>query len=164
MYNHFEYGRYLAENLKAIQHTASEPHYFRATDQIALTDLLQRISQASGILLVAWDAMKSGFEWHGSDSLIERPEYAFWLLKQTAGDDIETVFSAQNECRTIAKEIVARMFADSDNYAPNGLNLLDKGSVKLEGIGHAGDNFFGVEISFSFIQGINYQLKPEMWM
>ena len=162
-YNHFEYGEMLASKLKAIKHTKEDVHFFRATEQTRYEDLVDSMSSAHGTILIALNGAVSDFLWVDSDSLMERPQYSFCVLKNTVSDDTDTIFLAQSECKEIAMQIIARMLRDSDSYKNNGLNLINKNSFKIEGIGPVGDNFYGVELSFSFDQGTDFRIDTTMW-
>jgi hypothetical protein len=117
-YNHFEYGETLAQKLKAIAHTDSEQHYYRATEMEDLQELNARLSGARGMILVAIDGCNSDFGWENSDSLMERPQYFFVVAKATPGNDTAQIFTSQSECKAVALQIIARMMQDGNSYKP----------------------------------------------
>jgi hypothetical protein len=163
LYEHFIYGEWLAEHLAAIRHTASDPHFFRATEQTSYNDLLNSISSAHGVILIAIDDMNARLSFSAPDSLIEFPKYTFLILRETNSDDIDSLFAAQSECRQIALQIIARMKFDSLRYSDNGMNNLDENSFQISGAGPVSDNFYGVELSFSFNNGIDYHVNADFW-
>jgi hypothetical protein len=161
-YNHYSYCEMLATRLKPIGHTTNERRFFRATEQDSPEELATRISAAQGTILVAIDGADSSFSMPNSDLLVEKPAYSLLLLSQTESDNTDSIFAAQQSCRQIAKEIIAKMLEDALKYL-NGLEFVDGNSFKVGGIGPVGDNFYGVNMSYTFIQGTPYSLTPGMW-
>jgi len=161
-YKHFEYGEQLASKLKAIQNGEKDKGFFEATEQEDLPALNERISSASGTILIAVDTGESSFDWQNSDSLMEKPHYAFAIVQQTTSGDVDSIISAQQSCKKIAKEIIAKMLQDA-HARKSGLEYLERGSFYIKGFGPVGDNFYGVMLFFFFNQGVNYTLNPDMW-
>ena len=90
----------IADKLKPIK-----GQYYKATEQLELLDLENRISEAKDVILIAIDGQESEFTWPKSDSLIENPQYIFLVLESTNSSDFLTVLEAQKECKALAKEI-----------------------------------------------------------
>ncbi len=156
-YNHFEYGKMLADKLKPIQ-----GRYYKATEQTEMQELSVQLSEAKDTILIAVDGAESSFSFPNSDSLLEYPKYSFAIVSQTDSSDVQTVLNAQNKCKEFAKQIIAKMLQDAIKYK-NGLEFVDGGSFKIAGMGPVGDNFYGVLLTISFSQGISYCLNKSMW-
>lgn len=161
-YNHFEYGEMLATKLKPISHSPTDKHFFRATQQDELEELTERISAASGTILIAIDGTQSSLDASKADSLMEQPLYYFAVVQQTDSTNSTTIFEAQSKCKKILIQIVSKMLQDA-YINKSGLALLDKSSFLMKGFGPIADNFFGVLMSFSLNEGLNFKLNPEMW-
>jgi len=161
-YNHFDYGQKLALKLKAIENGEKDKGFFEATEQEDLPSLNERISSASGTILIAVDTGESAFDWQNSDSLMEMPYYAFAIVQQTTSGDVQSIISAQQNCKQIAKEIMAKMLQDS-HARKEGLEYLERKSFHIKSFGPVGGNFYGVMLFFFFNRGVNYTLNPEMW-
>lgn len=162
MYNHYEYCEAIARNLKSIQHSDADRHYFRAIEQTELTELEQRISSAHGMIMIAIDGSFSSFQ-HDSDSLIQRPAYTIVIAKQTKASDTDTVFQAIADSRQAMMQVISRMLCDARDYQSN-CDLIDPSTFQLEGFGPIGDLFYGVILTFSLAEGVSYAIDPSMWL
>jgi hypothetical protein len=161
-YNHYEYCEDIARKLKPIQHTEAKKRFFQATEQDDLPSLNERISSASGVLFIAIDGTESSFDWRNSDSLMEQPYYLFAIIEQTKSGKSSSIFDAQQHCRQIAMQVIARMMHDYHDQV-KGMDLLDPSSFLMKGFGPIRNNYYGVLVSFSFNQGINYEINPALW-
>ncbi|MDR1455529.1 MAG: hypothetical protein LBJ01_07760 [Tannerella sp.] len=161
-YHHFEYGESLARRLKAISHTDTQQQFYRATEVEELSELNARLSSASGMILVAIDGNNSDFGWKNSDSLMERPQYFFMVAKQTVSGDTDTVFTAQQECAAIVRQIIARMVRDHQRY-DSGMTYLDESSFTARGVGPIGENFYGVILGFNMDVGLDCRIDQTCW-
>lgn len=162
MYNHYEYCEAIARNLKAIQHTDTDHHFFRAIEQTELSELEQNISSAHGMIMIAIDGSFSSFQ-HESDSLVQRPTYTIVIAEQTKASDTDTVFQAIADSRASMMQVISRMLCDAKNYQHD-CDLIDPSTFQLEGFGPIGDLFYGVILSFSLAEGVNFAVNPEMWL
>ncbi|MDR0799794.1 MAG: hypothetical protein LBN18_08550 [Dysgonamonadaceae bacterium] len=162
-YNHFAYGEDLARRLRAISHTDTDQHFYRATEAEELQDLIAHLSSVHGMILVAIDGHNSDFKWANSDSLMERSQYFFLVLQQTVSGDTDTVFAAQQECTGVARQIIARIMNDAHDPKVKPLHFIDAGSFTLRGVGPVGDNFYGSILGFNRVVGMNYQINTAMW-
>lgn len=163
MYNHFQYSENLARKLKAIGHTDSDCHFFRATEQTELRELEDNLSSAHGMIMLAVDGKDSGFQFRNSDSLMERPAYSLVIAKQTSSSDSDTVFKAQQECKAVMMQVISRMLNDARDYKHR-CDLIDPDSFRIEGFGPIGDLFYGVMLWFALDEGVNFEIKPDMWL
>ena len=162
MYNHYEYCEAIARNLKSIQHSDADRHYFRAIEQTELTELEQRISSAHGMIMIAIDGSFSSFQ-HDSDSLIQRPTYTIVIARQTKVSDTDTIFQAVADSRQTMMQVISRMLCDAKSYK-SGCDLIDPSTFQLEGFGPIGDLFYGVILTFSLAEGVSYAIDPSMWL
>lgn len=161
-YNHFEYCEKLARKLKPIQHTDETRRFFKATEQDELSDLEQRLSDTDGVLLIAIDGVESAYDWKDSDSLMKRPSYKVAIVEQTTSGDTQSIFNAQEHCKKIGEQVIAYMMNDYHDYV-KGMDLLLPSSFQMKGFGPIGNNYYGILMSYTFDQGVNYEIDPELW-
>lgn len=163
MYNHFSYSEKLARRIKAVGHTDNDCHFFRATENQSYQEMAANLSSVSGFVMIAIDGKNSGFLWVDSDSLIERPTYSLVILRQTSINDVDQMFESMELCKVIALQCIAKMLQDARQYV-DGCHFIDPASFSIDGVGPVADNFFGVIIQFSLLQGIDYMIDPDMWI
>jgi hypothetical protein len=162
MYDHFKYSEKLARQLVPISHTDTDCHFFRATERSELKELNEKISRAHGMIMIAIDGAISDFSLNNTDSLIERPGYSIVIVKQTKSTDTDTIFQAQEACKEVMIEVIARMLHDYSKYI-DGCDKIDMSSLPMYGFGPIGDLFYGVILDFYLDEGVNYKLNPAMW-
>jgi len=162
-YNHYTYCEDIARKLKPILHTNDKKQFFKATGQDDIDELNERLSEASGMLFIAIDETESVFDWQNSDSLMEQPVFLFAIVKQTEIGNSSTIFQAQQECKNTALQVIYKMMDDYHEHV-NGMDLLEPSSFRMKGFGPLRENFYGVLVGFSFNQGINYILNPDLWV
>lgn len=163
MYNHFQYSENLARKLKSIAHTDSDCHFFRASGQSKMTELVNNISSVNGGVLIAVDGKIMDFGWNNSDSLMIHPAYGIVIVFPTKSTDAETIFEAQAHATEVILQCISKMMQDAAGYK-NGCDKIDPESFQIDGFGPIADLFYGVELSFKLSDGLNYGLKPEMWI
>lgn len=161
MFDIYKYGEMLARNLKAVNHTDNKPQYYEATDQTELYELEQNISNASGTILIAIDGQMSGFTFD-YDNLIEKPFHSIVVAKQTKATDARSITEAQQDCKQIIDQVIARMLLDAymDKYE---CDKIDASTFTTQGFGPIGGVFYGVILSFSLSEGVNFTLKNDYW-
>lgn len=162
MYNHYEYCEAIARKLKSIQHTDTDRHFFRAIEQSELQELEQNISSAHGMIMIAIDGSFSSFQYQ-ADSLMERPTYSVIIAKQTKSTDTDTIFQAIYDSKVAMKQVLSRIMCDARSYKYS-CDMIDTSSFQLEGFGPIGDLFYGVILTFSMVEGVNFKLNSEMWL
>ncbi len=160
-YNHFSYCEDIARRLKAIGHSAAETHFFRATEQTDVQELENNMSSAKGFIMIAIDGKNIDFGWR-SDSLIGFPIYSIVLVGQVSSSDTNTIFKAQDDCRELAIQVIAKMAQDASNFN-FGAEYIDQSTFTLNGFGPIGDLFYGVSLSFIVREGMNYQINQSLW-
>lgn len=156
MYDHFEYGRMLADGLAWVD------GFLTASSEQDPEDMHAKISGLKGCVLVAVDGKDSAFGYNESEVLNEQANYCFLVLGQTEAGNTGSVYVAQNKCKRVAREIVARMMRDY-TVGENGLECLFAETFEIHGVGPMGDNFHGVVLSFAVGGNWNYMLDGEMW-
>lgn len=162
MYNHFQYSETLARKLKPIGHNDGDCHFFRASGQTRMTELINNVSSVNGGVLIAVDGKIIDFEWINSDSLIVNPTYGIVIIFPTKSTDTGSIFAAQTKATDVALQCIAKIMQDASRYK-DGCDKIDPDSFQIDGFGPMGDLFYGIELSFSLADGLNYELNPEMW-
>ena len=162
-YNHFTYSEMLARKLKPIAHTDDDCHFFRASAQTKMQELLENISSAKGGVLIAVDGKIIDFSWNNSDSLMIKPTYGIVILFPAKSTDANTIFAVQAQATEVALQIIAKMMQDANRYISD-CDKIDPESFQIDGFGPMADLFYGVELSFNLDDGLNYELNPDMWL
>lgn len=162
-YNHIDYCKDIAENLKTIAHTKGKPRFFISTGLAALDGLVAHSASANLPCIVAEDGCDERIYDNTGDNPISIPFYTIYVLfKASPGNDSE-VMGARKNARVEAKKIVARMYSDYLNQL-NGLALLDPNSIRLQGVGPLGDFGHGVMITFTLQQAAGITYNPNDWL
>jgi len=161
-YNHYEYCENIARKLKPIKHSEENRRFFEATEQDEIESLEARLSDIGGILFIAIDGVESDFDWKNSDSLMEQPSFKFAIVEQTTSGESDTIYRAVKNCKAIAMQVIAYMMNDYHNHHKR-MDLLEPSSFKMKGFGPIGNNYYGVLVGFSFDQGTNYEINPNLW-
>lgn len=162
MYNHYDYCEAIARKLKPIGHSDSDRHFYRATEQTELQELVERMSSAHGMIMIAIDGSFRSFR-HEADSLMELPSYTIAIAKQTRSTDTDTIFDAIRDSKAAMMQVISRMLCDAREYQHD-CELIDASSFRMEGFGPIADLFYGVILSFSLNEGVDYCVNPEMWL
>lgn len=71
-YSHYEYGELLANKLKPISHTPEHPHFFTAFGFEDLFGFEDKLSNVTGMVLIAVDGMESESSDNNGDGLTDR--------------------------------------------------------------------------------------------
>jgi hypothetical protein len=161
-YNHFSYCEDIASRLKAIGHSATETHFFRATEQTEVQELENNMISAKGFIMIAVDGKNVDFGWK-PDSLIEFPLYSILIVGQVSSSDSDTIFKAQDDCSELAIQVIAKMAQDAEAYNL-GAEYIDQETFTLNGFGPIGDLFYGVSLSFIVREGVNFQINKSFWI
>ncbi len=160
-YNHFSYCEDIARRLKAIGHSDVEKHFFRATEQTEVQELENNMTSARGFILIAVDGKNIDFGWK-ADSLIGIPVYGIVIAGQVSSSDTDTIFDTQDDCSKLAVQVIAKMAEDAEKYN-FGAEFIDLGTFAMNGFGPIADLFYGVYLTFTLKEGVNYTINPEMW-
>ncbi len=161
MFDIYQYGEMLARSLKAINHTDHKCQYYQATEQTELQELEQNISNASGTILIAIDGQMSGYAFE-NDNLIEKPMHSIVIAKQTKATDARTITAAQKECKQIMDQVIARMLNDACLYNDH-CDKIDVNTMTVDGFGPIAGVFYGVILTFTLNEGVNYMIKSDYW-
>ncbi|WP_291528604.1 hypothetical protein [Bacteroides sp. UBA939] len=157
IYNHFEYGKQLAIQLKPISHTEAKPRFFEAFGLEDLFNLDDKLSSVTGMILVAVDGYESDSQDNGADSLNDTLQFTFIVARNTISDRPQTITAAFKECRIVCKQIRNKLFHD-----PKLLSIINR-STQINGIGPIGDNFYGCMITFSIQEGEDFFIDETFW-
>lgn len=159
MFNLFEYGALLVENLIPIEHKK----LLRAFGVEQLLDFQSQMSTVPGRCLIAVDGCDSEQKAADSDSIALVPEYAFIVVQPASNTNVDLIFKAAKECQEIAKEINRKMLIDNKTR-DSLLYRKNISSVKFTGIGPIGDNFYGCACYFSLTENYTFKTNPDLWL
>lgn len=163
-YNHFEYGRELAGQLRPIVESADERKYYTCSESDGLYDLTSRLSNAKGCVMVAIDGCNSDFEMNRGDGLFEIPQYFFLFLQPAKTDSPQDILAKQMGCKRICRQVQARMLQDMSGPTGNGpLKCLVPNSMTIRGVGPVGDNLYGAILGFNLKLNVEWELDDEYW-
>lgn len=167
MFDFVSYMRGLAESLKEIQHTEDAPRFHRITNLSLLEEAISNMRRIEGVQLIVEDVLEGDFIYNGN-TLIDRPVYRFYLVKNAVRQDFDSKEQVKRECKLIAKKIIGRLFHDQysdESYTTtHGLNKLDRSSFAYFSIGPILDLFYGVEVSFSLNEAAGIKYNAEDWI
>ena len=156
-YSHYEYGELLANKLKPISHTPEHPHFFSAFGFEDLFGFEDKLSNVTGMVLIAVDGMESESSDNNGDGLTDRNEYSFIVARNTNSSRPETINQAALDCKVIAKQIRNRLFHDPT------LKYSISRTTRINGIGPIGDNFYGVVLTFSLREPEDFFINSDFW-
>lgn len=149
MYNHLTYMQAVAASLLAA------PDYFPAFGVEDLEMFHSKLSSVKGKVLIAIDAMEEDHTVNGADAMNAASLYSFIIAGPTNSSKPDSIFTMRDQCKAIAKQVIAKLQLDLSIDIPNGF--------KVNGAGPIGDNFYGVFVSFSVIDPEAYTLDSLMW-
>lgn len=153
IYNHFAYGRKLAEKLKPI----APHHFYTAYGLEDLPDFEDRLSSVAGYVLIAVNGYESDSSDNRADGLTDTMQYAFIVAHNTVSDRQETIEAAFESSRAICKQIRNALLLDDE------LRGYIHKETQINGIGPIGDNFYGCMLSFSVTIPESYHLSADYW-
>jgi hypothetical protein len=156
-YNHHSFGALLASSLKQISHTQERPRHFTAFGLEDLYNFTDKLSSITGMVLISVDGCDSDSKVNGAGSLNDRREYAFIVATNTNNDRPETIDSAIEACRLVAKQIRNKLLLDSPV-----LDCIDS-NTQINGIGPIGDNYYGACLFFAVIENENFSVDESYW-
>lgn len=157
IYNHFSYGEQLAIRLRSISHTPEKPRFFEAFGLEDLYNLDDKLSNVTGMILIAVNGYESESRDNGGDGLNDALQYSFIVARNTISDRPQTITSAFEECRPVCKQIRNVLFQDPQlSYA------IDR-NTQINGIGPIGDNFYGCMITFTIHEAEDFFIDATFW-
>lgn len=169
MFDFVRYMELIATKLKEIQHNPIRNTAFhRITNLASLEELLQNMNKIIGVQMIVEDVMEGNFVTNGN-TIIDNPNFRFYIIKHVKTDNFDAKEEAKRECKLIAKKIMSRLLRD--NYEdlqvpviPMGLKNLKRDSFQYFSVGPILDNFWGVEMSFSILEGADVKFVANDWI
>ena len=156
MYNHDQYGDMLANALVDIKYS------LHASSQADPASVDEQISKLAGGVLVSVDGKDGEISYSGAESLNLGGQYTFLVLFPTVTGNEQSVLSALNKAKALAKEIIKKMMLDYE-AGSSLLSELDPTSFEVHGIGPLGDCHHGVALFFVVGENFGFGLNPAMW-
>jgi len=170
IFDFITYMENVAQQHKSIAHDPSNgnDHYFRVSGVAGLEELLSNINNASFPALCVVDNPEGRLVDQSSNNVVDRQFYYFFLLKPADSLDADSRQTAIDDCRTIARQILARMFRDylkenRELTETTGLRYLQRDSITYKAIGPLGDNCHGMWVSFAVINRTGISFDKNMW-
>jgi len=164
-YNHFEYGKMLADKLRPIVESTDEKKYYTCSESENLYALMSRLSSVKGVVMIAIDGCNSDYDMNAGDAFFEIPQY-FYLFLQTAKTDNPTdILAKQKGCKRICEQVQAYMLQEMKHpIRTTPLKCLQPDSFTIRGIGPIGENFYGALFGFNFKLSVDYQIDSKFWV
>jgi len=156
MYNHFEYGKYLAGKLIDITEA------FDASSQSDPQSMDEKITRINGGVFVSVDSKDGMINYSGSECMSLGSAYIFLVLFPVASGNSEAEKQVLEKAKAIAKQIVKKMMLDFESNL-SGLEELDPSSFEIHGVGPLGECHHGVAIVFEVGESFGFKLDPTMW-
>lgn len=156
-YDHYQYGLQLATHLKAIDHSESNPRYFKAYGLEDLYNFDDKLSCVKGHVLIAVDGYESNSSDNHGDGLTDARHYSFIVACSTVSDRTQTIDEAFESSRLILKQIRNRLILD-----PNLMGFINR-DTEITGIGPIGDNFYGCILTFTIDEPESFKLDASYW-
>ncbi|HOW26810.1 MAG TPA: hypothetical protein PK711_14220 [Bacteroidales bacterium] len=163
MYDHVNYFRTVAGTLKEFVHTPHETVFHRVRSIASMEEFLfsSRIVKKIPHLLVM-DRVDSRLQDVLSDNRLIKSFYSFYIVAHAPMDDFDTIETANQSVKSILHKILSKLIHDKQNYL-FGMQLLDADSIVYGSIGPIGDNFIGVECSFTIVEIIPLAFDLSDW-
>ncbi|HOW26160.1 MAG TPA: hypothetical protein PK711_10880 [Bacteroidales bacterium] len=163
MYDHVNYFRTVASTLKEFVHTPHETVFHRVRSIASLEEFLfsQKIIKKIPHLLVM-DRTDSRLQDALSDNRLAKSFYSFYIVAHGPMDDFDTIETVNQSVKSILHKILSKMIHDKQNYL-FGMELLDADSIVYSSIGPIGDNFIGVECSFTITEKVPLAFDVSNW-
>jgi hypothetical protein len=168
MFDFVSYMRTVATQLKEIQHSEEKCAFHRVTNLASLEELLANGNFIEDYQMIVEDVMEGNFDTNGN-TLIDNPTFRFYIVKQAANDDFDSKEECKRNCKVVAKKIISRLFHDNFEdkkfpAVPVGLANLQRESFQYFSIGPIMDNMWGVEVSFSLLEGAGISYDENDWI
>ena len=152
MYNHFEYGRYIADNLVGID------DFMKSYVNESISQIDERISALTGVVLVAVDNCKIENDMDKTDQLREANNYMFVVLSP-GRTDFDTISDAIELGKAKCRMIRNKMIFEMETKFP-GLELT---SFRISAEGPVADNLYGASLSFNINDITAYVVNKKDW-
>lgn len=154
-YNHFEFCEEMARTLRAVRHTDSKQQYYKASGSDWLADLEDRLSAASGTVLIAVNSGELDSEGFGAEGVQDDWKFYIILAQQTDDDHRDTVHAAHEECRRLAIAVRNVLFRRYPRM-PRTSSIFN--------VGPLADHFYGSALEFTMVSYDNYAPDASLFM
>jgi len=168
-FNFITYMENVAETLKDILHTEAKPRFHKISNLAELEQLLQSGVETEGIQLLVLDNKEGGLIDNGSAGLFDDEYFIFYLLQNISVSDMDERSTVLSSLKATGKKILSKMFKDmhDDGNLPHdnrsGLYDLDRNSIRYITIGPIGDNYHGIQFSFTVADTFSYAYDSDDW-
>ena len=164
------YMQTIATNLKDIQHTAETPRFHKISSIANLEELLQTTIVTNGIQMLVLDTHEGGIIDNDAAGLFDDMYYTFYLVQNLDITDMSERQTTLAALKLSCKKIMSKMFKDmkdDGNKAIDdriGLNMLDRNSIRYLTVGPMGDNYQGIQVTFTLAETFSYAYKAADWL
>lgn len=163
------YMENVAVKLKDIEHTTATPRYHKISSIAELEQLLQASVETEGIQLLVLDNKEGRLIDNDAAGLFDDKYFIFYLLQNITVSDMEERSTTLESLKATGKKILSKMFKDmlADGELPHanriGLYDLDRDSIRYLTIGPLGDNYHGIQFSFTVADTFSYAYDSNDW-
>lgn len=154
-YDHFAFCEKMARTLRAVGHTDQKQQYYKASGSDWLTDLEDRLSAASGTVLIAVNSGELDTQGFGAEGVQDGWKYYIILAQQTDNDHRDTVHAAHEACQKLAIAVRNVLFRRYPRM-PRTCSIFD--------VGPLADNFYGSALEFTMVTYDNYAPDASLFM
>ena len=171
IFDHIKYLEKIARESVDIKHTDEKPHFSIASGYTQAEQLMQNALRSNEVQLIAIDDLSGSYDNDDSINLYDTQSCSFMVLKHVSdlNNMVETQ-TARKQCQLIARKIFARMRYDQYLAQKNipindsiGLRQLNQNSFQYFSVGPIGDNYFGIDISFTVGTPESMKYNPDDW-
>lgn len=162
-YDHSSYMETIATNLKELSHSLSHKAFVESSTIGLFDGLGENAGTVYYPCLVVIDDLTSGLEDRSSDNVVDVPYYQFAILCRGKVNDTASNRQARTSAKAIAKKVISRMFSDQRSYT-NGLDNLNRASIRFQGVGPVGDGAYGCLVTFTLVEKSGIVYNAEDWI
>ena len=164
----FNFNTYMldcATRLKDLQHSDTNPRFFRVNTVMGLEELLNNIGVANYPALVIQTSVRGHIgDEARSNNFINSPFYTFYIIGAPLGTgfDAEALRLSKEETKAIGFKILAKMRHDRYRQQ-NGLHFMKFLSIPYQEVGPLGAGSFGVMFNFEVPESNQLPHNLEDW-
>lgn len=163
IYNHTEYMKAIATNLKDIGHSSNHKAFAIASTINLFEGLNENLNSIHLPALVVIDDLSSRLTDNDSDNLLDIPFYQFVIIHKAKVNDAASQQEGRRMAKAIAKKVLSRMFLDK-RKSINGLTNIDRNNIMFDTVGPVGDGACGCLVSFSITEEAKIVYTKEDWI
>jgi hypothetical protein len=164
--NTFDFITYMydcAARLKDIEHSESNPKFFRISGLNQLDEVLGSLSEINFPALLVHDNTEGTIaDQSVSNNYLDSPYYVFYVIEHADVGNYQAQQEAKTNCKALGLKILSRMLRDKI-HTHNGLTFLQFTNIPYQSIGPVGDNCFGVMFSFTVPDTANLTYNTDDW-